>query len=545
MATYNTIANGLRLSGSTGCTNDIVNSWLKGLSLTGTTPDMLFTYLRSTGLTGSLSDMLSTYVFGQINFIELEAAVSAYYSLSSDWVAENDFQIELDFATSTTTTFRVALSDSDTGQISCRLNNNFFAESKIGPSLITLSGTTALNDGKLHNVKVKRVGQIATITVDGVVERTVDNASVLGDQVVNEFGRRFTSNFFEGIISNVKLTDLSTPANSLAFTLGELTANYELPINNVFGSEEVTNGDFSGGVTGWTSGSGSTLTASDGVMTVLSPAPDGFGNAYQSFATVSGEVYEVSVGVGDESGSTSLPIGISSTATGSRDILSLDTTISNIVKVGHFVGSGATVFIALGVQGSGASAEFSNITVKQVTNVLTYNNIATTSDVRGTYTLTDTAWLGRDVVVNGNFATDTDWSKGAGVTIEDSSANFLSTSAGISAVNANLKATPHQFSVSILNITSGGFRYNSGSGGYLGATRTATGSYSEILTPTTGGIVSFSCVGTTTGSIDSVSIKRNIDIAAQAPTPTALFNSSGVLTCNGTLACASTIPCGA
>jgi hypothetical protein len=419
MATYNTIADGLRLSGSTGCTNDLVNSWLKGLSLTGTTPDMLFTYLRSTGLTGSLSDMLSTYVFGQINFIELEAAASAYYSLSAQWIAPADFRITGDFVWNGSGT-QILFGDSlSSDSYLAVLASGAFRARIAG---FTMDSGVVVVANELSTLDVGRLSNVVTSTLNGT---QVSSGTSSGSVAIDSFGKFISGLYFNGIISNPRLTDISTPSNSLPFTLGELTANYELPINNVYGSELVTNGDFATD-TDWTKGTGITITTGACVFTAVASnvavqqdAGAGLVNA--------GDVVEVTVEV------TAITLGQFKFRVDAGAFVDIPNTVG--VHTAHAIvgatGLGRIQITALGT----TTGSFDNITVKQVTNVLTYNNIATTQDVRDTYTLSNdgTQWVGA---------------------------------------------------------------------------------------------------------------LQTIDIAAQAPTPTALFNSSGVLTCNGTLACASTIPCG-
>jgi hypothetical protein len=145
-------------------------------------------------------------------------------------------------------------------------------------------------------------------------------------------------------------------------------------INGAYvGSEKVINGDFANGTDNWTAGSGSTITASGGVLTVLSPSPDDFGNASQPFATVLGVRYEVNISLGAEVGSTNIPMGISSNPTSVRDILELDTAVGNETSTGYFVGDGNTVYIIVGVQGSGATVEVNYASIKTSTIIAAQN----------------------------------------------------------------------------------------------------------------------------------------------------------------------------
>ena len=119
MATYSKIAQGLRESGVTGTTNDIVSNWLKGKALVGTTPDMLFTYLRSTGLVGTLSDMLSTYVFSAVTPVTdgmtLTASWTDFSTGYNDLVNAVTASVRVDVTINTSTDSGVLMESGGTG----------------------------------------------------------------------------------------------------------------------------------------------------------------------------------------------------------------------------------------------------------------------------------------------------------------------------------------------------------------------------------------------------------------------------------------------
>jgi hypothetical protein len=229
MSTFSKIAQALRLTGGSGATNDMVGNWLKGLGLAGATPDMLFTYLRSTGLTGSLPDMLSAYVFSSgAVFIDLEQTSNGFFSLSSEIVFANDFEVEFNFAAPTGASFRniTGAIASSRYEILFTSSGDFTAfDSVEGQRIVTIAGAP-YSDGRLHLCKVTRVGGLQSLFLDGVLmgskTMTVHNVSF------GTFGNKGTNtNRYDGIIANLKLTDITTPANSLEFKLNELTDNTE------------------------------------------------------------------------------------------------------------------------------------------------------------------------------------------------------------------------------------------------------------------------------------------------------------------------------
>ena len=252
MATINTIAKGLRIGEVGGSTNDIVSNWLKGLGMQGALPDMLYSYLRSLGFTGALSDMLSRAdvqsLLGRV-LINLESTAGAYYELSEAFAPTGDFEVEFDFSATNADGIQIILGKATSGSEAFILYNgndsSFGPEGSISvrlPSVRNIVSTILINDSKLHTVRLLKTGDSAKLYIDGVFDGSVSGlAANVGFGFI---GKNSFGNNFNGIISNVKLTDLSTPANSLTFGLNELTQNFELAEQNVFGAEEVVNGDF-------------------------------------------------------------------------------------------------------------------------------------------------------------------------------------------------------------------------------------------------------------------------------------------------------------
>jgi len=118
--------------------------------------------------------------------------------------------------------------------------------------------------------------------------------------------------------------------------------------------------------------------------------------------------------------------------------------------------------------------------------------------------------LGTEEVTNGGFETDTDWTKGAGITISGGSANFT----GVPNANINQSASvfngiTYKITFTISNYVSGNIDYNIG-----GATRrgsaSANGTYTDYVVSNTGQVFFFQSDQTLgfTGSIENVSIKQ-------------------------------------
>jgi hypothetical protein len=166
-------------------------------------------------------------------YIDLSPTSGGFYSLSTAWTAANDFEIELDFVISNSTTFNMLLGKA--GQSSPWIGVD--SSGKISaPDLIKNPSNLSYDDGLLHTLKITRVGGVIGLFVDET--QAISDANYSGTLEFDLIGDWNNGGFsFDGIISNVKLTNITTPANSLEFKLDELTQNYELPDDNVYGPE--------------------------------------------------------------------------------------------------------------------------------------------------------------------------------------------------------------------------------------------------------------------------------------------------------------------
>ncbi len=122
--------------------------------------------------------------------------------------------------------------------------------------------------------------------------------------------------------------------------------------------------------------------------------------------------------------------------------------------------------------------------------------------------------LSSELVVNGDFATDSDWNKGTGWSINAGEAiltnggGSLSKSDGIFVVGKTYK-----FSIEITSISLGAFspKTNTGQNIFSSVTLNTVGVHTSTFTVTSGVNLQIRASGTTTGSIDNVSVKEIID----------------------------------
>lgn len=139
----------------------------------------------------------------------------------------------------------------------------------------------------------------------------------------------------------------------------------------VLGPELVTNGDFSGGTTGWLPGSGGsvagTLTVSGGVGTVTVGAAAPYFWVYQSFTTVVGRTYKVTGSItGMTGGSVFYGVRKADNSDMSAPVngLTLKNSVGSFTY--FFTATATTTFIALQVNTSNATASFDNLSVSEL-----------------------------------------------------------------------------------------------------------------------------------------------------------------------------------
>lgn len=200
------------------------------------------------------------------------------------------------------------------------------------------------------------------------------------------------------------------------------------------------------------------------------------------------------------------------------DVQAYDTTLANLAS-----------YNTNGILTQTASDTFTGRTITGTTNVITVTNgdgvsgnptITTGSLVvrtdteqtftkaQGNATVTLTSSLGSELITNGGFGTDSDWTKGTGWTI---AAGVASASSATGHLTQNISVTNGKLYEVTFTISG----YSSGTitpilGGTSGTTRNADGTYTESILCGAGGSPTFDLHAATTPtlSIDNVSVKE-------------------------------------
>ena len=266
------------------------------------------------------------------------------------------------------------------------------------------------------------------------------------------------------------------------------------------GSELTTNGDFSGGASGW-SPIGSLITITGGAL-VISGAANNSGY-FQGLAGYSGGVYEITVVVSSISaGAVTATLGIPSP--NGSNCFNMTSAGTYTFRQGNLTGDTNLRVYSVGAS---TTATIDSVSVKQIAGNHAYQSTTGNKPVlRGSP-------IGANLVTNGDFASGTGWTTGAGWAIGSGVATATASSGTLT---STLTATIAKVYRLTYTITASAGSIQPSFGGVSGASRSAAGTYVEYLTASSTAALVFT--GTTfSGTVDNVEV---VDVSAgsvQAP----------------------------
>jgi len=145
------------------------------------------------------------------NFTTLDATFSMHYTIQTVALT-GDFEVEAVYSTTSTDSENTILGEEK--YLKIRTNASGYIQALVGNGTGTwqvrlLSNVVVVNDGKLHTVKLTRVGNLFTLFSDGVnVE--VGGSSIPTPRFPSIGFNTGTGHGFTGTISDVKITDAGT-----------------------------------------------------------------------------------------------------------------------------------------------------------------------------------------------------------------------------------------------------------------------------------------------------------------------------------------------
>ncbi len=266
-------------------------------------------------------------------------------------------------------------------------------------------------------------------------------------------------------------------------------------------SELITCGDFACADpnAAWTRGTGTTISSGVANITIASSGSSPLSQTGGIF--VSGKRFKVTFTISNYSSGSIAVSNISPTTYRSANGTY---TLDGIGAGGDFL------FFSSGFVGS-----VDNISVIEVTNSdmdVTRATAATRVDENGLVNYAQV--VGSEVVINGDFDTDSNWAKGANTTISGGKLN--SNSAGVYVI-ASQVPSPYIFQNKVYKysvtytITSGSVRLGDSNQVWAGSTQSTSGTYTNIVTSSSvanGQIYFTSPSSDFVGSIDNVSVKE-------------------------------------
>jgi hypothetical protein len=414
--------------------------------------------------------------------IDLSPTSSSFYSIGSDVVLTTSYKLCISTVLPTASTTYALYGRASSATDYFKILSSGYLSLDVNGTVVT-STVLATKDSQYREYSVTLSGNDFIFKENDTVISTVTNATAAAKTLtLNLIGNSNGAEFYLGVLADPVM-------GPLAFKLNKLTDNFELPVGNVFGSELWVNPILQ---TGWTdNGGGSYTLNNNGDYVKMEVNGLTIGAAYE---------YSLTIDAIDE------PLAIRGS-----------TVYSNFNSVGSKTG----VFVADDVDfvfsrltpGNAINATVSSITLKEVTNFITYQNIGTGRSFRETYTLIDDNYFGTQTVVNPDFATDSDWSKGTNIAISGGQAVFASApnNQGIAQSGVADEGGIFDVTVTLSGYVEGGLQVRNPFEDFTPAAANGVFTFTGIVDNTSAFL---RADGVTTLNIDSVTARRRIEVAS-------------------------------
>tara|TARA_R110000772_G_scaffold229587_1_gene340448 strand:- start:305 stop:1348 length:1044 start_codon:yes stop_codon:yes gene_type:complete len=143
-------------------------------------------------------------------------------------------------------------------------------------------------------------------------------------------------------------------------------------------------------------------------------------------------------------------------------------------------------------------------------NSVTYVGIPTTN--RGEFTFVDGSWVGNDLAVNGDFDTDSNWTKNSNWSIFNGNAVSDGSSSGL--IYQNLSRPPvYQVSVSVSSVSAGGIQFYDGAAYSTSISVTGVSVFNVLNENSSYGFFTLRTNNGVSAEIDNVSVKQILEVA--------------------------------
>ena len=190
-------------------------------------------------VSGLVSGLVSKLTAITRTFIDLDPIANAYYEIAAPITFAGDFEVEVEFSTTNTTSNLVIAAGGNGTYIQLRSTGNIAL--KFGGTYIEFNNLAAHRDGKLHKIKGISAGNITHLYIDGIKQGSgIANGGATDIfQYIGSLDGE--SQEFDGIIANAKFTDKSGASDVVTtFRLD----NSPAAANYIYGGELVANNTF-------------------------------------------------------------------------------------------------------------------------------------------------------------------------------------------------------------------------------------------------------------------------------------------------------------
>jgi hypothetical protein len=441
--------------------------------------------------------------------IDLSPTSSSFYSLGTDSVLTTAYKLGISTVLPTASTTYALYGRASSATDYFKILSTGYLSLDVNGTVVT-STVLATKDSQYREYSVTLDGNDFVFKENDTVISTVTNATAAAKTLtLNLIGNSNGAEFYLGVLADPVM-------GSLAFKLNKLTDNFELPVANVFGSQEVSNNTFDN-TTGWSSPRlSSAISVVNNKLRSTADGTNTFGSAIALTGLVIGKLYSFKASATCNNPSANMRLRIATDSNLGSAIVDTASTSSVSVDT-HFIATATTLYagtITTG-QNSGDHVDIdAGISIQSITNLLTYQNIGTGRSFRETYTLIDDDYFGSERIVGGNFLTPSDWSTAGESTVAGGRANIFSTTGSNTYVLQSDVLDEDKFFRVIYDV----FSYTSG---VLKIPAVSSQSVSSDVGTTT---IDFIALGTsillqrasvepTDIVIDSISIKRYIEVA--------------------------------
>ncbi len=418
-------------------------------------------------LTKQLSRSLNTALSGIADaitkvFIDLSPTSNGFYSLGTDSVLTTAYKLGISAVLPTASTTYALFGKASDANNYLKILSSGYLSLDVDGTVVT-STVLATKDSEYREYSVTLSGNDFIFKENTTTISTVTNATAAAKTLtLNLIGKSNAGEFYLGIVADPVM-------GSLEFNLDQLTANFEFPVGNVVGSEEVSNNTFDN-TTGWYSPrSASTISAASNKLRSSATSTGTFGSAIALTGLVIGKLYFFK-GAATSSNSNAFirlritqDSGLNTSDSGDFESLAR----GNVSVEAPFLATATTMYMGTIITGHNAGDYVdidSGVSIKSVTNVITYQNIGTGTDVRDTYTLIDDDYIGSELVINGDFATDSDWSITGESNISAGRANIYSSAGANTFIRQDavmLDGLQYILEYEIISANSGDFKISS------------------------------------------------------------------------------------